>query len=159
MCSFFYPKQNLLKPFFDSLHQLSQGSCQSYFIRAHLLSNFSVTLGLAGAMNRKMVLVNFVYHQKRNTFRHPRWVFFKKMSHPTPHSTIHMYVSFIASWIFAYLERKRVYFSSIAYSGFSKVENCRIGKWDQQYWGCVISTQWQSFREYKVPYCSRLNSS
>ena len=41
-------------------YQLSQGSRQSYFIRAHLWNNFGVTLGLAGAINRKMVLVNLV---------------------------------------------------------------------------------------------------
>ena len=32
MCSFFDPEQNLLKPFFDELHQLTQGLRQSYFI-------------------------------------------------------------------------------------------------------------------------------
>ena len=51
------------------MHQLSQGSRQSYFINEVLWSNFSLTLGLAGATNRKMVLVKFVYDRKINWFR------------------------------------------------------------------------------------------
>ena len=60
MCSIFDPKQDILKPFFDQLHQLRAGARQSYLINALLLSNFGVPLPLAGAINRKMVLVNLV---------------------------------------------------------------------------------------------------
>ena len=70
MCSFFYPKQDLLKPFFDYLHQLRSRSRQSYFIRAHLCSNFGVPVTLAGAINRTRVVVKFVWDRKMSTFRY-----------------------------------------------------------------------------------------
>ena len=70
MCSFFDPEHGLLKPFFNESLELSPQSRQSYFIRTNLCSNFELDVGLAPAINRKMVLINCVQGQKMNTFRH-----------------------------------------------------------------------------------------
>ena len=48
------------------MHQLGPGSHKSCYIRTHLWSSFCVTLGLAGSINRKMVLVNLVWDRKLN---------------------------------------------------------------------------------------------
>jgi len=74
MCSFFDRKQTLLKPFFDLMHKLESRARQSYFIRAHLWSRFGVSVTLAGAFNRKMVLVKFVHDRKMNPFRYGKGV-------------------------------------------------------------------------------------
>ena len=58
MCSFFDPEQSLQKPFFDSVQIRDPGSRQSYFIRAHLCTNFEVTLDPEFARNQKIVLIN-----------------------------------------------------------------------------------------------------
>ena len=65
-----HPEQCLLNPFCDLLHQLNPESRQSYFINELLCSNFGVTLGLAGAINRKMILINFVHDQIMNKSRY-----------------------------------------------------------------------------------------
>ena len=52
------------------MHELWSQARQSYFINALLCCNFGMPLPLAGAINRKIILVKFVKDRKMNIFRY-----------------------------------------------------------------------------------------